>query len=298
MKLKHCLSTILFLMPIWVVAQNSPVTITYERSGKGEVTFYADNISYTPYTVALTFTRLSGTLSLQEGDTHKATAFSRRKTRLLTLKPVTENAGIGFSYRFNITKGDWHAKTDTNFVYLFPLTEGKRVRMNHMVSLEKVLGSDDKSRLTGISFQTADGDTIVAARRGIVPEVQDNSASEAEHKSFSAKENFVEICQDDGTFARYILFRDNGIFVSPGDQVIPGQPLGIIGGSNYERGSHLRFSIYCPDMHKFTFVPCFYLSPGKTGKPAVGELYVSEHPQEIIMQEMSKKEKKKYMEKH
>ena len=199
MKLKHCLSTILFLIPIWVVAQNSPVTITYERSGKGEVTFYADNISYTPYTVALTFTRLSGTLSLQEGDTHKATAFSRRKTRLLTLKPVTENAGIGFSYRFNITKGDWHAKTDTNFVYLFPLTEGKRVRMNHMVSLEKVLGSDDKSRLTGISFQTADGDTIVAARRGIVTEVQDNSASEAEHKRFSAKENFVEICQDDGT---------------------------------------------------------------------------------------------------
>lgn len=160
MKLKYCLSTILFLMPIWVVAQNSPVTITYERSGKGEVTFYADNISYTPYTVALTFTRLSGTLSLQEGDTHKATAFSRRKTRLLTLKPVTENVGIGFSYRSNITKGDWHAKTDTNFVYLFPLTEGKRVRMNHMVSLEKVLGSDDKSRLTGISFQTADGDTI------------------------------------------------------------------------------------------------------------------------------------------
>ena len=92
MKLKHCLSTILFLMPIWVVAQNSPVTITYERSGKGEVAFYADNISYTPYTVALTFTRLSGTLSLQEGDTHKATALSRRKTRLLTLKPVTENA--------------------------------------------------------------------------------------------------------------------------------------------------------------------------------------------------------------
>ena len=164
MKLKYCLSTILFLIPIWVVAQNSPVTITYERSGKGEVTFYADNISYTPYTVALTFTRLSGTLSLQEGDTHKATAFSRRKTRLLTLKPVTENAGIGFSYRSNITKGDWHAKTDTNFVYLFPLTEGKRVRMNHMVSLEKVLGSDDKSRLTGISFQTADGDTIVANR--------------------------------------------------------------------------------------------------------------------------------------
>ena len=32
MKLKHCLSTILFLIPIWVVAQNSPVTITYERS--------------------------------------------------------------------------------------------------------------------------------------------------------------------------------------------------------------------------------------------------------------------------
>lgn len=242
MRLKYCLNLFLFLIPVLAVAQNSPVTITYERSGNGEVAFYADNISYIPYTVSLTFTRLNGTLTLQEGETHKATASSRKKTRLLTLKPATENAGIGFSYRSNIARGDLHAKTDTNFVYLFPLAEGKRVRMNHMVSLEKVLGQDDKSRLTGVSFQTADGDTIVAARRGLVTDVQDNSASTTEHKSFSAKENFVEIYQNDGTFARYMLFRDNGIFVSPGDQVIPRQPLGVIGGSNYARGSHLRFN--------------------------------------------------------
>lgn len=298
MRTKFYLLAFLCFIPVIAMTQTShPVTITYERSAKGDVTFYADNVSYTPYTVTLKFTRLSGTSSIQEGEPHE-TAIRRGKTRLLTLKPASENSGVGFAYRSNVVKGDYRAKTDTNFVYLFPLAEGKRVRMNHMVSLEKVLGSEGKSRLTGVSFKTDEGDTIVAVRRGLVTEIRDDSASKTEHKSFNANENYVEVYQDDGTFARYMLFQDNGILVSPGDRVIPGQPLGIIGGSNYERGSHLRFSIYCPDMERFTFVPCFYLSSGQTGKPAVGELYVSEHPKEIIMQEMSKKERKKFEEKN
>lgn len=295
MDLKYYLSLFL-LMPVMAQSQSASVTVSHERSAKGEVTFYADNASYSPFTVALTFTRLNGTSSFQEGETHKS-AVKHGRTRLITLKPASENDGIGFAYRFNTTKGDFRAKTDTNFVYLFPLTEGKQVRMNRMISLEKVLGSDKEARLTGVSFQTAEGDTIVAARRGMVTEVRDHSASKAEHKSFSANENYVEVYQEDGTFARYKLFLDGGIFVSPGDLVIPGQSLGIIGGSNYEQGSHLRFSIYCPDMEKFTFVPCFYLSPDNAGKPVVGELYVSEHPKEIIMKEMSKKEKRKFEEK-
>lgn len=297
MKLQHLLNVLFLLIPVFAVAQNIPeIEVSYERSSKGEVTFYAANSSYSPYTVSLTFTKLSGTSSFFEGDTHKITV-RRGKTRLTTLRPSSEDSGVGFAYSYTYSKGSMRAKTDSNFVYLFPLLEGKRVRMNRMVSLENVLGSDKKTRLTGIAFRTTEGDTIVAARYGLVTEVRDNSASTSDHKAFDRNENFVEVYQEDGTFVRYMLFQDSGVFVVPGENVIPGQPLGVIGGSNYEGGSHLRISILCPDMKDVTFVPNFYLSSGNTGKPEEGELYVSEHPQELIMQEMSKKEKKAFLEK-
>ena len=108
MNLKYYLG-LLFWIPVMVQSQNASVTVSHERSAKGEVTFYADNTSYSPFTVALTFTRLSG-------ETYKSTA-KHGRTRLIVLRPVSENEGIGFAYRFNTAKGDFRTKTDTNFVY-------------------------------------------------------------------------------------------------------------------------------------------------------------------------------------
>ena len=59
----------------------------------------------------------------------------------------------------------------------------------------------------------------------------------------------------------------------------------------------MRFSIYCPDRADHSDVPDFYLSPEETGKPEERVMYKSWHPVEIIMKEMSKKEKKKFLSK-
>ena len=166
-----------------------------------------------------------------------------------------------------------------------------------MVSLDNFIGKEGEKRITGLGFSTTAGDTIFAARGGLVTEVVDNSASTSENTSFHSTENYLEVFHKDGTFARYKLFQNEGIFVSPGEEVIPGQPLGIIGGENYKQGSHLRFSIYCPDRPDHSYVPDFYLSPEETGKPEERVMYKSWHPVEIIMKEMSKKEKKKFLSK-
>lgn len=295
MKLRHNF-LFLIMLPVLAVAQSDKVVeVTYERSDKGEVTFYATTDSHTPYTVTLSFPRLNNT-SYPEGSIHEA-FIHFGKTRLLTLRPSTENVSIGFSYRYTYRKGNFLLKADTNFVYLFPLAEGKTVRVNYMYSLDRILGKEGQKRLTGLAFHTTAGDTILAARGGEVTEVNDNSASTSEGTSFQATENYVEVFHKDGTFARYKLFRDGGIFVSPGDEVIPGQPLGIIGGENYKQGSHLRFNVYCPDLKDYSYMPDFYLSPEKTGKPEEREIYVSEHPLPFVIQEMGKKAKKKFLSK-
>ena len=200
MKLQRYFCLLLFCLPLLVYAQSDKtVTVSYERSSEGEI--YDAVIHY-------------------------------GKTRLLTLRPSTENVPIGFSYRYTYKKGNSRLKTDTSFVYLFPLAQGKVVRVNKMVSLDNFIGKEGEKRITGLGFSTT-----------------------------------------------------------------AGEPLGIIGGENYKQGSHLRFSIYCPDRPDHSYVPDFYLSPEETGKPEERVMYKSWHPVEIIMKEMSKKEKKKFLSK-
>lgn len=285
----------MLLGAVFVEAQNNnPITVTYDRTDRGDVTFWAENTMYTPCTVTISFTKLTNTTSIVEGES-KDILVGYGKRELITLRPALPNNSVGFSYRTLSRKGDIHARVDTNYVYLLPIPAGKTVRMNRMVSVESLVKKKESQRVTGVAFKTNDGDTITAARGGLVTDVQDHSASTAEKKSFNATENYVEVYHKDGSFARYKLFRNGGIFVTPGDEIIPGQPMGIIGGSNYNQGSHLRFSIYSPSLERYSFFPSFYLGGEKTGRPVDRELYVAEHPKEFVMQEMSKKEKKRYL---
>lgn len=294
--MKRLLLSLLFACGSFLLwAQASPIKITYEHEPNNQLTFYAENFTFVPYTVSLNFTRLSNTATLMEGDTYQGLV-ERGKKRLVTLRPMNPDTGIGFSYTARYEKGNIQAKADTNFVYLFPLQEGKQVRMNRMNSLHALVGKTEKSHLTGIAFHTTEGDTIVAARRGQVTQVVDHSASTEENRSFDANENYVEVYHHaDGTFAIYKLFKNGGIFVEPGDEVIPGQPLGIVGGSNYQGGSHLRFMVSSPILEPRSFLPSFYLSSGQSGKPDFREVYISEHPVDIVVKELSKKEKKRVL---
>ena len=286
----------LLLSMAFARAQNvNPVKVTFIRSDNGEVTFWAENTSYAPHTVTISFSKLTNTTSAMDGDSRNILV-GHGKKQLLILRPTIANRFVGFSYRTLSQKGNLSAKVDTNYVYLLPVAVGKTVRSNRMVSVESLIKKPTRTRrVTGMAFKTNEGDTIMAARGGLVTEVEDQSASTTENKSFNATENYVEVYHKDGSFIRYKLFQNGGVFVSPGDEVISGQPLGIIGGANYKRGSHLRFTIFSPSLENYTFAPSFYLGGGKTGQPENNALYVSEHPQEIIMQEMSKKEKKKYL---
>lgn len=286
-----------FCMPLVGRAQTyTHINLAFERIQSQQVAFYADNPSYAPYTVTLKFTRLSNASNFREGEEYSTVVGYGRK-QITTLRPENVNSGIGFAYNYSWRKGDLDANPDTTFVYLFPLAKGKSVKMNKMISLGGFFGIKGKRKdLTGVTFQTTRGDTIVAARGGMVTEIRDDvEITDKTHKGYDATENFIEIYHEDGTFAVYKLFKKKGVFVRAGDHVIPGQPLGTIDGSDYGNGSHLRFSIFVPSMDYRSFMPCFHLSSEQSGKPTVGELYTSEHPVDIVTKEMSKKEKKKYL---
>lgn len=284
------------------------IKVTFEKGNKGEYIFYAENQYNCPYTVELIFSKLEnaspGSASV---DIPFQTVVSSGKHRILTLNRIKENIPIDFRYVSRFIKGNLRAKVDTNFVYLLPAKEGKKVRMNRLVSLERILGFKKPIQTIGLTVDMEEGDTVYACRNGVVVQINDRSASTQTNTEFNATENFIEIYHKDGSFANYTLFKDNGIFVAPGEAVIAGQPLGIIGGGNYNRGSHLRFRTYYlykdnnsedeyfrPRIKGKAFIPTFHLSPNKDDKPVYNKLYTCEHPEKFILLEMNKAQKKKY----
>ena len=80
-------------------------------------------------------------------------------------------------------------------------------------------------------------------------------------------------------------------------------------GKAYVNGTHLRFSVYYPNLTRETLKELrkdgnyrytnTYVSPvfASIGVPQSGETYLSEHPECLIFQEMSKRQVKKMEEK-
>ncbi len=302
----HILSLFLCLCPLCLWAQQSQVKVSSERTAKNEMVIWAENYSHMPHTITLRFGEVNNTTTVSANESRKFVVGSGKR-RLMSLRPIDAKGFVSAPFRSYTEIGNTIARPDTSFVYLLPLRPGSLTQCNVTSALEGFLDKDKEKRTNGLVIRTREGDTIVAARGGIVTDLNDRSVPSSQAgRVFARDENYVQVYHADGSFALYQLFQDGGIFVNPGDEVHPGQPLGVIGGSHYQNGSHLRFTVYNweevatndPDKYRkrshFLF-PKFWLGEHGIGFPEKGIKYTVEHPEEYILSEMSKKEKKKYL---
>ena len=85
------------------------------------------------------------------------------------------------------------------------------------------------------------GDTIVAARSGIVREVREDSPDNGQGYG---DHNRVYIQHEDGTAAVYAHIMQNSVVVEPGDSVGMGQYFACSGNSGESDEPHLHFGVY------------------------------------------------------
>lgn len=295
----------LLMSSIPLIAQSNKVVVTKKESKRGDETnlvFSANNQSVAKQTIILDLN--GGRYGRADSGLPLIKVLLPGSNRLLTLSDVKQGPGYGFTW----VSGCIETKPKA-VDYLLPVSPGKTTRIDTLFNIEETyLGKDKPKNWTAFTFSAQAGDTIFAARRGTIINIQEGkNISSGENISYAKARNFVVIEHEDCTRARYELFAKNGVFHDLGHKVEAGSPLGtIVDGSNYVNGSHLRFSVYYPELSRpllkemrkvsgvtysnVFIVPSFY----NIENLKVRESYQSEHPESVIFQEMTKREIKKW----
>jgi murein DD-endopeptidase MepM/ murein hydrolase activator NlpD len=148
------------------------------------------------------------------------------------------SAGGGLGLRLDTIPGSVNA-APRDYEYLFPLSspaprieQGWGGRYSH----------GDAENHHAVDFAADDGTTVVAAREGIVMQVDASETAAGEGRR-DDDANFVRILHDDGSMAVYAHLQPAGALVQHGQRVRRGQPIGLSGNSGFSSGPHLHFVV-------------------------------------------------------
>jgi hypothetical protein len=299
-----------FLFPYLVLFITTPVfsqriiELTYNQDAQGNVTFSAANHGWCNYILEIDFTSLTNAKA--DHDLPFRGEIKPGINRLFKLSKENAGAGLQFKYRINYFKGCLHPAVDTGFTYLLPIAPGTEAQTYEMQETVKPApGGPDPKNGYAIRLRMKPGDTLYAARRGRVVEVDVSDDKNDAGTAVNGNLNYIEIAHADCSFGRYGILRKDGAFVRTGQLVEAGEPIGIVGGDSYGRGSDGRFSVYYNMMENsggkigLAYVPLKFWT-WKNGKGMLrhGATYISQFPDVVITREMSRGELVKWRAAH
>lgn len=281
--------------------QSAPVEVNY-TSNNNEYTFQYKNPNYCDYVLKVEFSDLrGGTCSCSLPFIESV---SMGAGTLFTLKPSQVNQSISFRFSYKTQKGRLLSKPPKPFIYLFPFSKAQAHRAFQSQNIMETISGKKIADFYGMSFQMKKGDTVFAARRGVVSEIKNQFDTHSDGVWFSSQTNFVEVFHQDGTFGRYNRLKKGLILVKEGQLVEAGEPIGIVADDTFEGNIVAQFTVYYlpksnafnENSYAYSYVtPMFYSTTSPSGiLLQQGAFYTSDWPESIVTQEMSKRELKKW----
>ena len=246
------------------------------KKSDNKIIFDALSESYFTYDLVLNFTNIQN-LSPKIFDYHTKIHFGRNRLFVLDLIDKSQPFDYRYSFKYSLVVPD---NVDLNFPYLIPIGNGKTVKLHETKTENGVLYFLNQ-------FVLEPQDTVFAVRKGIITALPDNKR-EVE-RIFKASS--LEVLQNDGTIAIYLGLEPDKIFNKLGQDIYPGQPIGIIGNSLI-----LTLHITVPkDANRIEDLVLFYSDQNGNPIPSssIRNTIVS-HPQNIVKKELTSKELKKY----
>lgn len=289
--------SLLFLFFLGYSTVFAQVKLESEQDKDGNVTIYANNTEVIPYSMVVDFTTLMN-LTSSGGRTVFAVANPGRSV-VARLKKTNANQSSSYNYSTKLYKGSYLDKSKEEPVYLIPVQEGQKVRMQPMTNVVNVYKKEsENTSYVGTAFYLEESTTICAPRKGIVSDMKMDTQLKGNNLSFDASDNFIEIYHEDGTFTKLMVLESGSEKVKIGEVVFPGQALASSSGEKYSSGRHVRMvqsrlnKVDREIRQELIPVKLFDGEKEVSSNQAVSELIAS-HPENLISKEMSKKELKR-----
>ncbi len=296
---------LLIFFSINLKAQNPKLLITVERNTDNSVTLnYTKELPGT-YTVDLEFVQLENS----DAQLHQKIVVSGYNGMLLRLNPINRQTPISLSYKYTSVIGKINPKVDTLVTYCLPFKLNKKITINEAINLDEKYFNNEKVKtwkVYVVNLKTPD--TVCCMRKGIVVDIKrDENSNILNEKKYTSKTNQILIEHQDGTYSKYIGFDKDKIFVKLGEAVYPQNQLGVLGLYNVA-AYRLDFSVYflvdydLGQLNKQNMLnkklPFQYLTPNFITQNGIEKLkdqieYSVVSNKEIIIQELTKREKKK-----
>jgi hypothetical protein len=297
----------LSLLLFWIPSSRAQrvVELQYEADSQGGYQFYCTNHAFCNYILEVNFS------SLDNGRADHPMPYRSEvkpgRNKLFKLSRISAGSPVQFKYLYKFNKGCINPKVNTDFTYLLPISPGKETQAYEMQNPDQQTPGDPTPKNWYlIRLRMKPGDTIYAARRGMVTELDDNSNLNDSGVASIGSENYLEIVHSDCSFGRYGILKRNSAFVKPGQFVEAGQPIALVGGDRFGRGSEARFSVYYNLEQNdsldasgsgrklyWVYVPLqFWTRRNGKGKLKHGADYTSEFPPAVLNQEIKKQDTK------
>lgn len=163
-----------------------------------------------------------------------------------------------FELTLDAIPGDSNAKPQ-DVEYLLPLRQPN-------LQIDQGYGGSfshaDPQNLYAVDFGADIGTTIVAARAGVVMQVEnDFDMAGLNREKYGGRANYVRILHDDGTMGLYAHLKPEGVLVRVGQRVRAGQEIGLSGNTGFTTGPHLHFAVQVNRGMRLESIPFRMLGP-------------------------------------
>ena len=205
----------------------------------GSVTITARNLQ--PYPVTFTLrTRTSNlvadrqlplTLTLDGDEARTVLRMNRRR----------DGDAYNFRYWYDWTIGRIDARADPDHVYRLPFADGQSF---HVLQGFGAGFSHTGLEHYAVDFAMPEGTPVHAARGGWVARVVEHNTRGCWEDGCGRFANYIVVLHADGTTGEYYHLMHNGALVEAGEQVVPGQKIGLSGNTGHSTMPHLHFAVY------------------------------------------------------
>lgn len=187
--------------------------------------------------------------------------------RLLKIKATDPRKGFSFRLSYKQMIGPPLDRLPTEVDYYPPFPLGLQFPISQGFDNDQTHSEPPNKYAVDIVMPI--GTPILAARAGIVMDMEDDFHGAAQQERYLMRSNQVRILHADGTMAVYAHLQPNSLRVRHGTKVARGQWLANSGNTGFSSGPHLHFVIQLNAGMSLESLPFRFMTPaGDTMTPA------------------------------